>query len=115
MTTDLLHRSPYDAWRWAEELFGRRDYIGAARALESLLEHPETEGTDTSQVEELLARSYYHSARLAPAERATRAILEREPANGYMALLLSRTLERSGQKEEAEKYRLRALALGEDV
>lgn len=112
--TNLLHRSEYDAWRWAEELFSQRNYTGAAKVLEQIIEESDSSEVQ-GQVHELLARSYYHSARLGPAEREARAILEREPANGYVALLLSRTLERSGDKDGAERYRKRAAALGEEA
>jgi hypothetical protein len=112
---DLLHRSPYDAWRWAEDQFTQRDYIGSARTLEALLENPEVDASYRSQVHELLARAYYHSARLAPAATAAREALEADPANGYMALLLSRTLERQNDAEGAERYRRRAEALGVDA
>ncbi|MFC6153351.1 hypothetical protein [Nocardioides yefusunii] len=115
MNLSMLHQSPYDAWRWAEEQFSQRDYIGAARTLEGILEHPEADVSYLAQVRELLARSYYHSARLAPAVNASREALLADPTNGYMALLLSRALERQGNKEEAAKYRLRAETLGEEV
>lgn len=114
MNLSMLHQSPYDSWRWAEEQFSQRDYIGAARTLEGIIEHPDADDAYLVQVRELLARSYYHSARLAPAENAAREALLADPANGYMALLLSRSLERQGKKEEAAKYRLRAQTLGEE-
>lgn len=112
ISTDLMHQHPYDTWRWAEELFSRRDYLGAARALEELLEDSAADDAYRPQVTELLARSYYHSARLGPAEKTARAILEADPTNGYMALLLSRTLERANDPEGAASYRQRANALG---
>ena len=109
---DLLHRHPYDAWRWAEEQFERRDYLGAARTLEGLLRHPDAHEDYLAQVRELLARAYYHSARLERAAETAKAALVREPTNGYLALLISRTLERSNDPEGADRYRRRAAALG---
>lgn len=99
-----LPRSPYDTWRWAEELFGARDYLGAATTLEQLLEHPEVDPQDLPQVRELLARAYYHSARLERAIDATREALEHEPGNAYLLLLLGRSLERAGHDDEAAAY-----------
>ncbi|WP_110238732.1 hypothetical protein [Nocardioides gilvus] len=107
-------QSPYDVWRWAEDRFADRDYRGAAKALEDLLEVDELTH-EHAQVRELLARSYYHSAQLHNAARVTQEALRLEPTNGYLALLMSRTLERSGDKVGAQRYRLRASALGVDA
>lgn len=105
-------KSPYEAWRWAEDLFGQRDYYGAAKMLEELLEGADEHEAYLAQVRELLARSYYHSAQVRKAVEASRAAFELEPDNGYLALLLSRSLERDGQREEADTYRRIADALG---
>lgn len=106
--------SPYDVWRWAETRFADRDYRGAARALEGLLK---SEGLthEHAQVRELLARSYYHSAQLRNASRVADEALRLEPTNAYLALLMSRTLERSGDTSGATRYRVRAQALGLSV
>ena len=111
--TTNLHRHPYDAWRWAEELFSRRDYLGAATTLEQLLEHPEASEADLPQVRELLARSYYHSARLGRAAAAAREALEVDPGNAYLHLLLGRTLERSGDEDGAATHLRLAEVMGE--
>lgn len=110
-----LHRHPYDAWRWAEDQFARRDYLGASRTLEALLQDPDAHEDYLAQVRELLARAYYHSARLQLAAETARSALALEPTNGYLALLLSRTLERSNDPEGADRYRRRAAALGEEL
>lgn len=104
-------QSPYDLWRWAEDRFTERDYRGAAKTLEHLLETGDLTH-EHSQVLELLARSYYHSAQLRNAARVTDEALRLEPSNGYLALLMSRTLERSGDQAGADRYRSRAEALG---
>lgn len=103
--------SAYELWREAETKFGERDYIRTAQLLEVLLTRDETAEMGR-QVRELLARSYYHSAQVKKAVAATREALERDPDNGYLVLLLSRSLERNGQRDEAATYRRMADALG---
>ncbi len=105
-------KSSYEAWRWAEDLFAERDYYGAAKMLEGLLADAGEMEPYLGQVRELLARSYYHSAQVHKAVEASRAALEFEPDNAYLTLLLSRSLERAGQREEADTYRRIADALG---
>lgn len=104
-------QSSYDVWRWAEDRFEERDYRGAAKTLEQLLETADLTH-ERAQVLELLARSYYHSAQLRNAGRVIEDALQLEPSNGYLALLMSRTLERSGDQASADRYRSRAEALG---
>lgn len=113
LLTSPVHSEPYDAWRWAEELFSQRDYLRAAEYLEALLEHPDVDDTQLAQVRELLARSYYHSARLGKAAEAARTAIEGEPANGYLHLLLSRSLERAGDADGAATHLRIAEALGQ--
>ena len=60
----------------------------------------------------LLARAYYHSAQLRRAEETTRSILRDDPVDAYAALLLARTLERSGRRDEAARALALATALG---
>lgn len=103
-STPHLSNSPYDVWRRAERLFTARDYLGAAATLEELLDDPAVDERDLSQVRELLARSYYHSARLGRAASTARDALEKDPGNDYLVLLLGRSLERSGHADEAAPY-----------
>lgn len=115
LLTSPLHSEPYDAWRWAEELFSRRDYLGAAEYLEALLENPAVDQSHLPQVRELLVRSYYHSARLQKAAAAARRALADEPSNGYLHLLLARSLERAGEDEAASTHHRIAEALGQQA
>lgn len=111
----LEAQSPYDAFRWAEELFSDRDYYGAAEILRHLVEtHGQSheQSHELGAVRELLARSYYHSAQLGRAVEAAREALAHEPTNSYVALLLARSLERSSRLEEADRARRLAEALG---
>ena len=107
----LSTMSGYDAWRWAEELFEARDYYRAAEVLEHLLADEERD-SDLDQVRELLARSYYHSARLDKATVAARELVARRPDDGYATLLLARALERASRPQEAAAARRRAETLG---
>jgi len=106
----------YDRYRWAEILFAERDYRTAARELESLLTDIDT--TDDKprhglgEARLLLARSYYHAALLPKAERVARDLLADDPVDGYAALLLARTLERTSRHDEAQRMMTLATALG---
>lgn len=108
---ELPFQEPYDTYRWAETLFELRDYISAADVLTMLLEQlPDDSGRTAA--EELLVRSYFYSARLDRAIDTARDVLQRDPADAYMALLLMRSLERAGRSEEAAAARRMAEALG---
>jgi predicted Zn-dependent protease len=106
----------YDRYRWAEDRFAHRDYLGAARTLEALLaeasERPDDVGHGLAEVRLLLARAYYHSAQLGRAETTLRALLADHPTDEYAALLLARTLERGSRHEEARAASRFAEALG---
>lgn len=104
-------KSPYERWREAEAMFESRDYYGAANALVELLEDPEA-ASHGRQIRELLARSYFSSSQNNKAVEAARVALESDPDNGYLAMLLSRSLERVGEKDEAAAWKKMALALG---
>jgi predicted Zn-dependent protease len=101
-------------FRWAEDLFARRDYFGAAKVLEGVIADV-TDAVDhhgLTDARTLLARSYYHSAQLRRAEATARDLLADDPSDAYAALLLSRTLERANRRDEAATYRALATALG---
>lgn len=95
-----------------ERYLAERDYRSAIRELSEVVEQsPEDVG-----VRMLLARAYYHSALLAPAEEQLRAVLDRDPTESYGHLMLARTLERSSRHDEAGKHRRIAAALtGDDT
>jgi len=108
----MLERlSPYDAWRWAVDLFDHRDYHAAAQVLQHLVDtHPRE--AELGEARELLARSYFHAALLGPAVEAARDLLERDPSHAYAALLLARALERSSRHDEATAVRRLSEVLG---
>lgn len=91
--------------------FETKDYLHAATLLEPLVQaHPSNAATTL-----LLARSYYHSARLGPAEELLRVMVERWPSDGYAHLLLARTLQRSGRAQEGSRHLKMAEAMGLDT
>lgn len=81
----------------AQLSFDLRDYQAAADELEEVL----SEDPRAVAVRLLLARSYYHAARLAKAEQAAREVIELAPTEAYAHLLLGRALQRQGRHDEA--------------
>ena len=61
---------------------------------------------------ELLARAYYGSAQLGPAEESLARLVERAPCNGWARRALARTLERQSRGAEAVVHHRMAEALG---
>ncbi|WEH38246.1 tetratricopeptide repeat protein [Streptomyces sp. NBC_01218] len=99
-----------DRWNRAEMFFDAKEYLTAARILGGLVE----EVPEQVAPRLLLARAYYHSARLGKAEAELRTVLERDPVEDYARLLLGRTLERQGRHEEAKPHLRMAAALNGD-
>ncbi|MCF6510011.1 tetratricopeptide repeat protein [Blastococcus sp. MG754426] len=61
---------------------------------------------------ELLARAYYGSAQLGPAEAALTRLVDLAPSNGWARRALARTLERQSRGGEAAVHHRVADALG---
>ncbi|MET9920287.1 tetratricopeptide repeat protein [Streptomyces sp. NPDC006435] len=100
-----------ERWDRAQMFFGAKEYMTAARILEGLVaEVPEQVAPRL-----LLARTYYHSARLGKAETELRAVLERDPVEHYARLMLGRTLERQGRSAEATGHLRMAAAFTGDL
>lgn len=102
--------SVLERWERAQLLFEARDYIGAARLLAVVVEEvPEQTGPRL-----LLARAYCHSAQLRRAEEQLCQVIDRDPVEHYAHLMLGRTLERQGRREEAAPWlRMAAAFSGE--
>ncbi|MFI6730074.1 tetratricopeptide repeat protein [Streptomyces sp. R-74717] len=99
-----------DRWDRAQMFFEAKEYMTAARILEGLVE----EAPEQVSPRLLLARAYYHSARLGRAETELRAVLERDPVEHYARLMLGRTLERQGRSAEAAGHLRMAAAFSGD-
>ncbi|QIQ06638.1 tetratricopeptide repeat protein [Streptomyces liangshanensis] len=97
-----------ERWDRAQLFFEAKEYGTAARILGSLVE----EVPEQVAPRLLLARAYYHSARLAKAEAELLAVLERDPVEHYARLMLGRTLERQGRPADAAPHLRLAAALG---
>ncbi|WP_328307218.1 tetratricopeptide repeat protein [Streptomyces sp. NBC_00442] len=107
--TDSYYEFGTAADRWGRALmfFDAKEYVTAADILAGLVaETPEQVAPRL-----LLARAYYHSARLRKAEAELRAVLERDPVEQYAALMLGRTLERQGRPAEAAPHLRMAAAM----
>ncbi|MEU4264384.1 tetratricopeptide repeat protein [Streptomyces argenteolus] len=102
--------TPADRWDRAQLFFEAKEYMTAARILGGLVE----EVPEQIAPRLLLARAYYHSARLAKAEAELREVLERNPVEDYARLMLGRTLERQGRPAEAAPHLRMAAALTGD-
>ena len=105
-TTDI---TLYD-WQAALLAFNTRDYRTAVQRFEKVLE-AQPGHTDER---EYLARTYYLRASLPLAEREARTILEADPTNEYVTLLLARVLERQSRHDEAAAVRKVLVALTGD-
>ncbi|OKJ21751.1 hypothetical protein AMK21_10015 [Streptomyces sp. CB00316] len=99
-----------DRWDRAQMFFEAKEYLTAARILGGLVE----EAPEQVAPRLLLARSFYHSARLGRAEEELRAVLELDPVESYARLMLGRTLERQGLQAEAATQLRMAAALEGD-
>lgn len=102
---DLDDHARYDRATFA---FETKDYARAARLLEPLVQA----APGNAEIALLLARSYYHAARLGPAEQVLRSMVERWPSDAYAHLLLARTLQRAGRAEEGARHLKMAEAMG---
>lgn len=98
-------------WAMAEERFAGRDYRGASRLLVEIV----TAQPTNFSARLLLARSYFHAALLQKAYEQCVLLLDQNPTEPYAQLLMLRTCERLGRKDEAEKHRrLLAIMQGDD-
>jgi hypothetical protein len=99
-----------ERWDRAQMFFEAKEYLTVARILGGLVE----EAPEQVAPRLLLARSYYHSARLGKAEKELRAILKLDPVESYAHLMLGRTLERQGRNADATPHLRIAAALTGD-
>ncbi|MFF1839859.1 tetratricopeptide repeat protein [Streptomyces sp. NPDC058231] len=100
-----------DRWDRAQMFFEAKEYLTAARILGGLVE----EVPEQVAPRLLLARAYYHSARLVKAEEELREVLRRDPVEHYARLMLGRTLERQGRQKEATPHLRMAAAMSGDL
>lgn len=105
---------------WARSLFDRGDLAAAATALADLVAELDA-GTGgpgatlhgTSDLRLMLARAYFGSAQLGRAEATLRRLVEEAPDDGYLHLLLGRTLQRQARHDDARPHLALAEVLGD--
>ncbi|MFE3329169.1 tetratricopeptide repeat protein [Streptomyces sp. NPDC059176] len=100
-----------ERWERARFFFEAREYGTAAGILGGLV----AEAPELIAPRLLLARAYYHSARLQKAEAELRTVLDRDPVEHYARLMLGRTLERQGRGAEATAHLRLAAAMSGDL
>ena len=100
---------------WARGLVDAGDYGAAAIALKELVDESDATETvhGTAELRTLLARAYFGSAQLGRAEAVVRGLVEDAPDDGYLHLLLGRTLQRQSQHEQARRHLALAQVLGD--
>lgn len=100
---------------WARSLYDHGDFSAAATALKELLDEADASGTvhGTADLRTLLARAYFGSAQLGRAETALRRLVEDAPDDGYLHLLLGRTLQRQARHDDARRHLALAEVLGD--
>ncbi len=100
---------------WARSLFDHGDFSAAAKALAELVDEAGTDETlhGTAELELLLARAYFGSAQLGRAETVLRRLSEEAPDDGYLHLLLGRTLQRQARHDDARRHLALAEVLGD--
>ena len=108
----LLQDSAHDRWVRAQALFDERAYREAAVLLTELLEDAADVGHELTDVRLLLARSLYHSAQLNGAIKVATELLDHDPNEPYAHLLVGRSLQRQGRRDEAQPHLRLAELLG---
>ncbi|WP_328890903.1 tetratricopeptide repeat protein [Streptomyces sp. NBC_00316] len=86
--------------QYARSLFASQQYRAASRVLADLV----AATPRNLDLRVLLARSYYYTAQLAPAEAELRAVLRAEPDHPSAHLTLARVLERQHRCSEAAPH-----------
>lgn len=99
----------------AEGLFDRADHVAAAAAFAELVD--QARGADlghgTTALRISLARAYFGSAQLGRAETVLSELVDESPDDGYLHLLLGRTLQRQSRHDAARRHLTLASVLGD--
>ena len=100
---------------WARSLFDHGDFSAAATALRELVDESGSGEHlhGTADLRLLLARAYFGSAQLGRAETDLRQLVKDAPDDGYLHLLLGRTLQRQRRHADAQRHLALAEVLGD--
>ncbi|WAL99440.1 tetratricopeptide repeat protein [Streptomyces sp. Je 1-369] len=104
------HGTAAERWERAQLFFDAKEYATAARILDTLAD----EAPEQVAPRLLLARAYYHSAQLGRAELALCKVIELDPVESYVRLMLGRTLQRQNRPDDAAPHLRMAAALNGD-
>ncbi|MGJ9412085.1 tetratricopeptide repeat protein [Aeromicrobium sp. CF4.19] len=108
-TEDQIHAmEPFEAFRLGEELLESRFPRDAARVTRRVVDAD----PDNASAWELLGRSHFSAAHLAPAEQAFRRLIELEPTSGWAHTALGLTLDRQSRHREGAVAHRMAAAMG---
>lgn len=99
---------PFEAFRYAEDLFESRYPREAVRVLEPVIEAEPR----NAAVWELLGRAHFAAAHLGPAEEAFRVLIELEPTSAWAQTALGLALDRQSRHREGAVHHRLAAALG---
>ncbi len=109
LTDELIAAmEPFEAYRYAEELFESRFPREAARVLGPVTAlEPRN-----AAVWELLGRSHFAAAHLGPAEDAFRTLVDLEPTSAWAQTALGLALDRQSRQREGAVHHRIAAAMG---
>ena len=95
-----METDAYDLYRSAQRLLEERD----ARAAVPQLEQASRQLPDERAILRLLAVAYYYSSSFTDAEPLLQRLVDADPLDADLLHMLGKTLELTGQPEQAQQY-----------
>jgi tetratricopeptide (TPR) repeat protein len=100
----------YELFRRGSELLDHGDFSAATIPLEQARKlEPEK-----SSIREALGRAYFKTGRYKDASVEFQAVVDRHPVNDYAHFCLGRSLEKSGERQQAQRHLALAAGLRPD-
>lgn len=100
----------YDLFRRGSTLLEAGDFAAATIPLE----RARSLEPEKTSIREALGRAYFHSGRYPAARAEFAAVVERSPVNDFAHFCLGRALEKTGQRDEAQRHFTLAAGLRPD-
>lgn len=100
----------YDLFTRGKALLEAGDYSAAAIPLEQARDFE----PDKTSIREALGRAYFHAGRYAAARDEFAAVVERSPIDDYAHFCLGRSLQKTGDRVEAQRHFTLATGLRPD-